>query len=41
MGISQTADEQARKSQGLGTAQTMAESGALHADGGVRGAPCR
>jgi signal transduction histidine kinase len=32
MGISQTADEQVRKSQGLGTAQTMEESGALHAD---------
>jgi signal transduction histidine kinase len=32
MGISQTAHEQSRKSHGLGTAQTMAESGALHAD---------
>ena len=32
MGISQTASEQVRKSQGQGTAQTMAESGALHAD---------
>jgi signal transduction histidine kinase len=36
MGISQTADEQARKSQGLGTAQTMAKSGALHADDRIR-----
>ena len=32
MGIRQTADEEARKSKGLGTAQTMAASGALHAD---------
>ena len=32
MGIRQTTGEQARKSQGLGTAQTMAESAALHAD---------
>jgi signal transduction histidine kinase len=32
MGISQTAEEQVRKSQGLGTAQTMVESGTRHAD---------
>jgi signal transduction histidine kinase len=32
MGISQTAEEEVRKSQGLGSADTMAESGALHAD---------
>ena len=32
MGTIQTAEEQHRKSQGLGTAQEMAESGALHAD---------
>jgi signal transduction histidine kinase len=32
MATIQTADEQHRKSQGLGTAQTMAASGTLHAD---------
>jgi hypothetical protein len=32
MGIFQTSAEEARKSQGLGSADTMAESGALHAD---------
>ena len=32
MGTAQTADEQSRKSRGLGTARTMAASGVLHAD---------
>ena len=32
MGTAQTADEQSKKSQGLGTARTMAASGILHAD---------
>jgi signal transduction histidine kinase len=36
MGISQTVAEEVRKSQGLGTAQTMEDSAALHADDRIR-----
>jgi hypothetical protein len=36
MGVPQTVGEQARKSEGLGEAQTMAPAGELHADARVR-----
>jgi hypothetical protein len=36
MGVAQTPSEQSRKSQGFGAAQTMAPSGALHADARIQ-----